>query len=87
MTTVEKMLVRTVSERIKKHTVGEVIRTLSEMDVLDFKRCMAAVANEHVSALIKQGMGKVDAMYEAAEKFCVSYECVRNYVYQHKKQM
>ena len=87
MTIVEKTLAQEVGRRIEKHTVEHIVEALAEMGVLDFKRCRAAVACNHVARLMEQGEGKVDAMYAAAEKFCVSYECVRNYVYNHKKQM
>lgn len=87
MTTVEKTLAQTISRKLGNPTVERVIETLADMGLLDFTRCRAAVASAHVAQLVEQGMGKVDAMYAAADKFCLSYECVRNYVYNYKKQM
>lgn len=76
-----KALVSAVAKLCAEKEPTQVIETLQELNLLDPKRCKAFLVKNFVVDKVNEGMGKTDAMYEAAEKYCCSYECVRKYIY------
>ena len=80
----EKQLVDSVCGILGNECVGPLVEKLIEMGVVDSVRCKILVVREYVDNLVKQGNGKVDAMYMAADRFCCSYEYVRKCMYYYK---
>ncbi len=60
---------------------GEMADKLFEIGVIDHTLCKVLVVREYVADKIKAGEKKIDAMWEAAEHFCCTYEYVRKCVY------
>lgn len=84
LTIYEKQFIDSVARALPSPGTAELVRQLIGMGVVDTTRCKVLVVREHVHDLVKCGMGKVDAMYEAAERFCCSYEYVRKCMYYYK---
>lgn len=80
----EKQLVESVGRLFPASDTASLVETLIRMGVVDTTRCKVLVVREHVHELVKEGFGKVDAMYAAAERFCCSYEYVRKCMYYYR---
>jgi len=77
----DRALRRTIACRTAGLTPSEVIETLQSLNLLSPARCKAFLAKERVAELMAEGMTKIDAMFQTAEEFCCSYECIRKYIY------
>lgn len=85
LTVYDKRLIEAVDGMMPQVTrAGEVVERLIRMGVVDTVKCKVMVVREYVEGLVRGGMGKVDAMYEASEKFCCSYDYVRKCMYYYK---
>lgn len=65
--------------------VAELIGRLIRIGVVDGVRCKVLVIRRDVERRVHEGSRKVEAMYEAAERFCCSYEYVRKCMYYYKE--
>ena len=59
----------------------ELLDKLFEMGVVDQTRCKVLAVRDAVEEMVRGGRRKVDAMYQAADKFACSYEYVRKCMY------
>ena len=84
MTTYENQLVGMIENRCGGLSARDVAEKLIRMGVVDFSRCKILAVREYVLEQIKTGKGKVDVMWEAAERFACSYEYVRKCVYYYR---
>ena len=62
-------------------TAGELAGKLFEIGVLDHTLCKVLAVREYVAARVAEGRKKIDAMWEASEHFCCTYEYIRKCVY------
>lgn len=76
---------RELKERITQHypnaSSDQLLDLLFEMGVVDPTRCKVLAIRDCVDEMVRQGRGKVDAMYQAADRFACSYEYVRKCMY------
>lgn len=84
MTVYEKELVKLIEKRFASLSPGQITAKLIEMGVVDFSRCKILAVREHVGALVRSGIRKTDAMWEASEKFACTYEYIRKCLYYYK---
>lgn len=63
---------------------GEMLEALLRSGVIDFGRCKVAAVREFVEAEVRRGEMKMEAMFEAAERFACSYDYVRKCIYYYK---
>ncbi len=84
MTRYEKELARIVAERYGEISVSELMERLCRIGVIDHTLCKVLTVRRHVEGLVREGTGKVDAMWLAAEHFCATYEYVRKCMYYYK---
>lgn len=84
LTVYEKQLIESIGRLYPSPDTKSMVEKLINMGVVDTTRCKVLVIREYVDELVKDGSGKVDAMYAAAEKFCCSYEYVRKCMYYYK---
>ncbi|MBP3425595.1 MAG: hypothetical protein J6K81_02595 [Rikenellaceae bacterium] len=59
----------------------ELLDLLFKMGVVDQTRCKVLAVRQWVEGAVRKGARKVDAMYQAADKFACSYEYVRKCMY------
>ncbi len=85
LTVYDKLLIERLGAEYSEATAMELIEELLRRNLLDHKRCKALMVQEFVDGLVKKGEMKTDAMYEAAERFCCSYDCIRKYVYYYRQ--
>ena len=85
LTAYDKMFVEKICPNESHLSNKELIEKLMSLNLLDHKRCRALLVRDFVDELVKNGSTKIDAMYEAADKFCCSYECIRKYIYYYKQ--
>lgn len=81
MTTYQRFLHKTIESRFGSLSATALLDKLFEMGVVDFTRCKVLAVRTAVDTLMRGGMRKVDAMYQAAEDFACSYEYVRKCMY------
>lgn len=81
MTRYQKELARLVAERYGDLPAAGLIERLCDIGVIDHTRCKVLAVRRVVEELVGEGSGKVDAMWIAAERFCVTYEYVRKCIY------
>lgn len=81
MTTYEKQLVEMVEQRCGELAPREVIQKLIQVGVVDYSRCKVLAVREYVDTRVKNGEKKIDAMWQAAERFVCTYEYIRKCVY------
>ncbi len=84
MTVYEKYLSEVVASNFPSLSCGELLEKLIEIGVVDFTRCKVLAVRRFVDDCMRGGMKKIDAMWDAAEKFCCSYEYVRKCMYYYK---
>lgn len=85
LTVYEKQLIESLGRIFPESGTRPIVEKLIHMGVVDTSKCKVLVVREHVYQLVRQGSGKVDAMYAAADKFCCSYEYVRKCMYYYKE--
>ncbi len=81
MTVYEKQLTRLVEEKYGNLPPVELICKLLEIGVVDYTRCKVLAVREFVRGKMREGFRKIDAMWEATEKFSCSYEYIRKCMY------
>lgn len=81
MTRYEKELARIVSQRYGKLAAAELIAELCRIGVVDHSLCKVLSVRRYVDELVKNGSGKIDAMWMAADHFCATYEYIRKCMY------
>lgn len=81
MTIYEKQLTEIIEKEYGNLSGGELIRKLLEIGVVDYTLCKVLAVREYVNGIMKTGGKKIDAMWEAAEKFSCSYEYIRKCMY------
>ena len=76
---------RELKERIISHYADlapdQLLDVLFDMGVVDPTRCKVLAIRDCVEQLVREGRGKVDSMYQAADRFACSYEYVRKCMY------
>lgn len=65
--------------------VESIVERLIRIGVVDTVRCKVLVIRQYVEERVRGGARKVEAMYEAADRFCCSYEYVRKCMYYYKE--
>ncbi len=83
-TVYEKELARMVSRHYGRVSNSKLISILCEIGVVDLSRCQVLAIRRWVEAQVGRGVGKVTAMWQAAEHFAVTYEFVRKAMYYYK---
>ena len=73
-----------IENRCEGLSPRELTEKLIRMGVVDFSRCKILAVREYVLDRIREGKGKVDVMWDAAERFACSYEYVRKCVYYYR---
>lgn len=81
MTIYVKELLMMLDKRYGTLSAGEMADKLFEIGVVDHTLCKVLVVREFVAAKVKNGEKKIDAMWNAAEHFCCTYEYIRKCVY------
>ncbi len=81
MTRYEKALAQIITEKYGEMSPAELVAQLCKIGVIDYTRCKVLAVRRWVEDEVKQGTGKVDAMWLAAEHFCATYEYVRKAMY------
>lgn len=80
----EKELARIVAGKYGHLAADEIVMLLCRIGVVDHVKCRVLVIRRWVEARVKEGLGKVEAMWLASEKFCCTYEYVRKCLYYYK---
>jgi len=57
------------------------LRRLINRGLIDMRAAERGAVRERVAELQSRGAKRVDAMYQAAEEFCCSYEKIRSIIY------
>jgi len=60
---------------------AELLRRLLGQGLIDMRIAEREAVRERVAELQSRGAKRVDAMYQAAEEFCCSYEKIRSIIY------
>lgn len=81
LTKYDKEFIEYVKERYSDLDTPELIEKLLEIGVVDTVKLKILTVRTFVDKAVKNGTGKVDAMYMAAEKLCLTYEYVRKCMY------
>lgn len=81
LTRYEKELARIVAERCGEHPAQRIVEELCRLGVIDHTLCKVLAVRRWVEESIKEGRGKVDAMWMAADYFCATYEYIRKCMY------
>lgn len=80
-TSYEKEFARIIAERYGEFPAERIVEELCRMGFVDHNLCKVLAVRLWVDKAIKEGNGKVDAMWMAAEYFCTTYEYVRKCMY------
>ncbi len=80
----DRQLIDKMADLFPGADTATVVEQLIRIGVIDSTRCKILLIRENVDALVKQGQGKVEAMFITADKFCCSYEYVRKCMYYNK---
>lgn len=81
MTIYQRQLKQQIAELHPDSSNDELLDLLFEMGVVDQTRCKVLAVRRWVDNAVREGSRKVDAMYQAADKFSCSYEYVRKCMY------
>jgi ribosomal protein L17 len=81
MTRYQKELAREVAHRYGHLSCVQLVEELCRIGVVDHTLCKVFAVRRYVDQLVKEGTGKVDAMWAATEQFCSTYEYVRKCMY------
>ena len=60
------------------------VETLYNAGLLTHQMCLVYLVKYKVDEMYKQGFGKVEAIQDAADRYGISYESARKYVYGYK---
>lgn len=60
---------------------GELLGRLLERGLIDLRAAERGAVRQRVAELQRSGSGRVEAMFQAAEEFCCSYEKIRSIIY------
>lgn len=77
-------LIAMLEKEVPGDCVGFVVHTLKEVGIIDLFLCRCLAVREYVKSRTREGGKLVDAMFEAAYFFGITYECVRKYWYYYK---
>lgn len=80
----QRLFVDAVLERYGALPPEKLVVKLCETGVIDQTRCKILAVRHRVDDLARGGRSKLDAMNQAAEEFCVTYEYVRKCIYNYK---
>ena len=81
MTIYIKELIGKLNERYGALSTDELTDKLFEIGVIDHTLCKVLAVREYVTDCIQMGTKKIDAMWQASEHFCCTYEYVRKCIY------
>lgn len=81
MTIYVKELLSMLSQAYGKLENEELTSKLFEIGVIDHTLCKVLAVRKCVDDQIRNGCKKIDAMWNAAEKFACTYEYIRKCVY------
>lgn len=81
MTIYVKELIMMLDRKYGTLSPGEMADKLFEIGVVDHTLCKVLAVREFVAKKVKNGEKKIDAMWNAAEHFCCTYEYIRKCVY------
>jgi hypothetical protein len=81
LTRYERELARLVAERYGELPAAGLVEELCRIGVIDYSRCKVLAVRRWVEEAVKGGTKKTDAMWQAAEHFCCTYEYVRKCMY------
>lgn len=81
MTTYQKELFERIRHKYGRLPPDQTVHKLFELGVVDHTLCKVLAVREYVSEKTAAGAKKIDAMWQAAEHFCCTYEYVRKCVY------
>lgn len=81
MTIYIKELLKIITEKYGKLNTDELAKKLFEIGVVDHTLCKVLAVRQNVEKQMKDGTKKIDAMWNAAEKFSCTYEYVRKCIY------
>ena len=81
MTIYQKELLALVEQHYGTLSPEALCERLFEIGVLDHTLCKVLAGREYVAQAIAHGTRKVDAMWQASEHFCCTYEYIRKCVY------
>ena len=85
LTIYDKQLISSIKKMFPENEdAGEMVEILIRIGVVDTVKCKILAVRKYVNDMVRQGNGKVDSMYVAAETFCCSYEYVRKCMYYYK---
>lgn len=84
MTIYEKELKAYIEKKFPFSTGAEIVDALFKIGVVDYSLCKVLAIRLWVDEQIKLGIGKVDALWLASEKFGCSYEYARKCIYYYK---
>lgn len=84
MTIYEKELKQLIQDKCPNYNPHQVVDMLFKMGVVDYSLCKVLAVRLWVEQQVKNGQGKVDAMWYASERFGCSYEYVRKCIYYYK---
>ena len=80
----DKKIIDLMEQKFPGRDAGKITENLIRMGLVDSTKCKILMIREFVSKLVRNGSGKIDAMYTAAEEFCCSFEYVRKCIYYYK---
>ncbi|MDR0907566.1 MAG: hypothetical protein LBM63_03015 [Rikenellaceae bacterium] len=81
MTKYQKELAREVGRRYGELPTAKLVEELCRIGVVDHTLCKVLAVRRYVEQLVKDGAGKVDAMWAATDHFCATYEYIRKCMY------
>ncbi len=81
ITRYERALQEQLLNRYPNLETEELLEKLIALGVVDFSLCKILSVRAWVQRRVSEGGKKIDAMWEAADHFCCSYEYVRKCIY------
>ena len=84
LTLYQREVARIVARRFKKPPPEMLVAELCRMGLIDHTTCKVLAVRTWVAEATDSGVGKIDAMWMASEKFCTSYEYIRKCIYYYR---
>ncbi|MFI3331305.1 MAG: hypothetical protein R3Y38_05825 [Rikenellaceae bacterium] len=84
MVAYERELKKILAGKCEDESLNVIIDTLFKIGVIDYSQCKALCIRKWCKEKVAEGMGIVDAMWEATEIFACSYEYARKCIYYYK---
>lgn len=81
MTVYQKELFDQLDKRYGNLSPAQTASKLFELGVIDHTLCKVLAVREYVAEKTRAGEKKLEAMWQASEHFCCTYEYVRKCVY------